>query len=122
MTVTPRQMKVTGTPPPMADGSAVFYRGRWFNLSWGCYPDSRLPCLTLKERNGLQRWTVTANLGWLCEEDEMLLRDVEVHSALVGAGLLSPAYLELHFGRGVVILARLSHAGLLQLAERDENE
>lgn len=118
MRVTPQQMKSTGTPPPMTSGSEVFYKGRWFGLRWSYYPRSKLPCLTLRERNGSLSLTATTQLDWLCEEDELLLRDLELHSALVGARLVSPAYLELHLCHGLVILARLNHTGLLQLPDR----
>ena len=111
-------MKLTETPPPVTSGSQLLYRGRRFSLVWSNYPDSNLPCLTLQELNGSMRFTVTAHLGWLCEEDELLLRDIDVHRALVGAGLVSPAYLELHRSQGVVILARLNQAGLLQFTDR----
>jgi hypothetical protein len=93
----------------------VHHRGRAFHPRWSQYPDGRL-CLALDDVQGIMPpLAASADVAWICHEDQIVLRDAELHRALQQAGVVRPDCQPLCSSRGSLVLARLTSAALLSL-------
>ena len=105
---------------PAADGPAlVQHSGRSLRPLWSLYPDGRRLRLSLREPLGLApALPATVDIDWICEEDQIVLRDAELHRALARAGIVRDGYEPLLSKQGTLILARLTAAALERLPEQ----
>ena len=105
---------------PAADGPAlVQHSGRSLRPVWSLYPGGRRLRLSLREPLGLAPpLPATVDIDWICEEDQIVLRDAELHRALARAGIVRDGYAPLLSNRGTLILARLTMAALERLPEQ----
>ena len=102
------------------DGPAlVQHSGRSLRPLWSLYPDGRRLRLSLREPLGLApALPATVDIDWICEEDQIVLRDAELHRALARAGIVRDGYESLLSKQGTLILARLTAAALERLPEQ----
>lgn len=102
------------------DGPAlVQHSGRSLRPLWSLYPDGRRLRLSLREPLGLAPpLPATVDVEWICEEDQIVLRDTELHRALARAGIVRDGYEPLLSKQGTLILARLTTAALERLPEQ----
>ena len=105
---------------PAADGPAlVQHSGRSLRPLWSLYPDGRSLRLSLREPFGFApALPATVDIDWICEEDQIVLRDAELHRALARAGIVRDGYEALLSSKGTLILARLTTAALERLPEQ----
>ncbi len=105
---------------PAADGPALIqHSGRSLRPLWSLYPDGRRLRLSLREPFGsAPPLPATVDIDWICEEDQIVLRDAELHRALARAGIVRDGYEPLLSSRGTLILARLTTAALERLPEQ----
>lgn len=105
---------------PAADGLAlVQHSGRSLRPIWSLYPGGRRLRLSLREPRGFgPTLPATVDIDWICEEDQIVLRDAELHRALARAGIVRDVYKPLLSNHGTLILARLTATELERLPEQ----
>lgn len=108
------------TPLPQAaaeTAATVRLHGRWLCPRWSLDARRRLR-LELHDPYGLlPPLRASAEVDWMCREDEVVLRDSALAAALQHAGLLRAPHARLHAGGSVLPLARLSAAALAALPD-----
>ena len=93
--------------------------GRSLRPIWSLYPGGRRLSLSLREARGLTpALPATVDVDWICQEDQIVLGDAELHRALARAGIVRDSYEALLSNHGVLILARLTAAELERLPEQ----
>ena len=102
-----------------AGPALVQHSGRFLQPWWSLYPGGRRLRLSLQEARGLApALAATVDIDWICEEDQIVLRDAELHRALARAGIVRDDYAALRSSHGTLILARLTAAELERLPEQ----
>lgn len=100
----------------------VHFSGRANRLAWGFYPQGGRLRLSLRDAYGsAPAIPATANVDWICREDEIVLKDAGVHRSLARAGVVHESATELSSAAGTLILARLTDDGLRHLPEDIRN-
>lgn len=105
--------------PVLQDAVASSFRsaqlgGRPRNLQWSLYPQGNRLQLTLRDASGTSI-PATADVNWICNEDEILLRNADIQAALARAGVVQERYTRLNTVNGELVLARLTDNCLHQL-------
>lgn len=109
----------TRTPAAPDRLALVQHSGRNLRPWWSLYPGGRRLRLSLSEARGLAPpLAATVDIDWICQEDQIVLRDAELHQALARAGIVRDDYEPLSSRHGVLILARLTAAELERLPEQ----
>lgn len=107
------------TPAPSDGPALVQHWGRSLRPVWSLYPGGRRLRLSLREMHGFaQPLPATVDVDWICQEDQIVLRDAELHRALARAGIVRDGYEPLLSNHGTLILARLTAAELERLPEQ----
>jgi len=109
----------TLAPAPQEELAWVQIGGRTLRPIWSLYPGGRRLSLSLREARGLApALPATVDVNWICQEDQIVLGDAELHRALARAGIVRDSYEALLSNHGVLILARLTAAELERLPEQ----
>lgn len=117
MTATHQSSRSAAHPAP--DTVLVQHSGRFLRPWWSLYPGGRRLRLSLREMRGsAPPLAATVDIDWICEEDQVVLRDRELHRALAQAGVVREDYAALRSSQGTLILARLTAAELERLPEQ----
>ena len=104
---------------PPEELARVQIGGRSLRPIWSLYPGGRRLSLSLREVRGLApALPATVDVDWICQEDQIVLGNAELHRALARAGIVRDGYEPLLSNHGTLILARLTAAELERLPEQ----